>query len=78
MLAQATREERLVLQVAAAAAKGRWRASAWLLERRFAQRWAERRRVEKFEVDHPPGAMDELFAEVDDLARRRRERHWRR
>jgi hypothetical protein len=72
ILASATSEERLVLQVAAAAAKGQWRASAWLLERRFPERWAARPRVQAQARVEPPS--DDPFAEVDELARRRRAR----
>lgn len=35
-------EARMVAAVARAAALGEWRAGAWLLERRFPQRWALR------------------------------------
>jgi hypothetical protein len=75
ILASATSEERLVLQVAAAAAKGQWRASAWLLERRWPERWGppEKRSAVEVVVDRPPNAIDDVFAELDEI-RARRER----
>jgi hypothetical protein len=70
ILAQATREERLVALVAHAA-RTNWRAAAWLLERRFPGRWAKPRTRE--ELRPPPAASPEadFFAEIDELARRR-------
>jgi hypothetical protein len=41
-LARATREERLVALVAQAATKN-WRAAAWILERRYPERWGPER-----------------------------------
>jgi endogenous inhibitor of DNA gyrase (YacG/DUF329 family) len=69
-LEAATQEERLLAQIAAAANRGAWRAAAWILERRFPERWAAGRRPEETLV------LDESdpFAEVDELARRRRKR----
>ena len=75
-LARATREERLVALVNDAATTN-WRAAAWILERRFPQRWGPERLRAR---DVPPvpsttSEIDGLFAEVDELAaRRRRER----
>jgi hypothetical protein len=68
-LARATEETRLVAYVASAASKN-WRASAWLLERRYPERWSRRDR------DAPVGvaADDAAFLEVDELARRRAKR----
>jgi hypothetical protein len=76
ILASATREERLVLQVAAAAAKGQWRASAWLLELRWPERWGrpEKRPAVEVVADRPPNAIDDLFAEVDEVRARRERR----
>jgi hypothetical protein len=47
------------------------------LERRWPSRWGrpEKRSAVEVVVDRPPNAIDDLFAEVDELAaRRRRER----
>jgi hypothetical protein len=71
ILAQATREERLVLRVAAAAAKGQWRASAWLLERRYPERWARPSRQEERRPAPTSSPEAMFFAEIDELARRR-------
>jgi hypothetical protein len=72
-LARATREERLVALVAQAAAKN-WRVAAWLLERRFPERWGPER-LRARDVAPTPSTtseIDDLFAEVDELAARRR------
>jgi hypothetical protein len=72
LLGRVLEEPRLIAQVAAAA-KTNWRASAWLLERRYPERWAAPpRRAD----DEPPPAViaDDPFAEVDQLAAKRRAR----
>jgi hypothetical protein len=71
LLAKVLAEERLVAQVAAGA-KTNWRASAWLLERRYPERWGAPRPQEE-PVPPAVGAADP-FAEVDMLAARRRAR----
>jgi hypothetical protein len=72
LLARVLAEERLVAQVAAGA-KTNWRASAWLLERRYPERWGPPRPAA--EPDVPPAvAEDDPFAEVDMLAAKRRAR----
>ncbi len=69
-LDSALAEERLLASVAHAAREN-WRASAWLLERRYPEHWAQRPR----EVEAaPPPDPDDPFREVDELAARRRER----
>jgi hypothetical protein len=68
-LARATEETRLVAYVASAAAKN-WRASAWLLERRYPERWGRGTREESIIVP----SEDDPFREVDELARRRAKR----
>jgi hypothetical protein len=67
----ATDETRLVALVAAAAQSGSWRAAAWLLERRHPERWASRPRSDTFEFVPDP---NDAFAEVDQLAERRKRR----
>jgi hypothetical protein len=70
-------EPRLIAQVAAAA-RTQWRAAAFLLERRYPERWAPVR--PKAELDVPTvGAVDagDPFAEVDQLAAKRRARRKR-
>ena len=69
---RATRETRLTGLVAAEAGRGNWRAAAWLLERRYPDRWAPIRRKPDGELEVVADA-DDPFAEVDEL-RRRRER----
>jgi hypothetical protein len=72
LLRRVLAEERLVAQVAAGA-KTNWRASAWLLERRYPERWGPRRPQD--ELDPPAAAAeDDPFAEVDQLAAKRRAR----
>lgn len=68
VLEEATSEARLLIYVAQAA-RSSWRAAAWLLERRYPERWGRGGETE-------PGVPDpaDPFAEVDELARRRRAR----
>lgn len=68
ILAEATSEVRLVAYLAKAAAAN-WRASAWLLERRYPERWAARGR----EVELAAPGEGDPFREVDELAVRRRQ-----
>jgi hypothetical protein len=75
ILASAIREERLVLEIAAAAANGQWRASAWLLERRWPVRWGRPEKRTAVEVvPDGPNALDDLFAEIDEIRARRERR----
>jgi hypothetical protein len=71
-IASATQEHVLVGRIAAAAA-GNWRASAFLLERQHPERWGPTARRVVREAATVP-ADDDPFAEVDELAARRRER----
>lgn len=63
-------EARNVTLVASAATEN-WQAAAWMLERRWPERWA---RVNLREKDERPAQPDpaDPFAEVDELAARRR------
>jgi hypothetical protein len=68
---KATQEHVLVGRIAAPAARGEWRARAWLLERQHPERWGRRDRETPPRVETPP---DDPFAEVDQLAEQRRKR----
>jgi hypothetical protein len=73
--ARAEGEVRNVTHIAKAATTS-WQAAAWLLERQFPERWGrpsapQRQDVEK---DEPGEAEFDPFAEVDELAERRRSR----
>jgi hypothetical protein len=74
LLTRVLAEERLVAQVAAGA-KTNWRAAAWLLERRYPERWGPVRPQDESEPGAPVvvGA-DDPFQEVDQLAAKRRAR----
>ena len=74
LLARVLPEERLVAQVAAGA-KTQWRAAAWILERRYPERWGPPRPAE--EPDAPAVDEDDPFREVDLLAAKRRARRHR-
>jgi hypothetical protein len=71
-------EEPHLVALIAKAARSQWRAAAWILERRYPERWGVRRDVRR---DEPPDAdtrsEDDPFAEVVALAERRRERNRR-
>jgi hypothetical protein len=71
---RATDEVRLVAIVAAAAPTN-WRAAAWLLSRRWPERWGARRPVEAEPA--PPASEPDEFGELDEIAtRRRRQREY--
>lgn len=66
-------EARNVAAVAQAATTN-WLAAAWLLERRHPERWARLSQREKDQPSQPPvpaPAAADVFAEVDELAKRR-------
>lgn len=66
--ARAEHEGILVAQLSRAASKGSWRAAAWLLERRFPERWARAAdRADVRDVDDRDDPLDVL----DELASRR-------
>jgi hypothetical protein len=60
----------MVTAIARAAAQGQWRAAAWLLERIAPERWGPQRLAGG--TPAMAGMADDPFAEVDELARRRR------
>jgi transposase len=61
--------------IIAQAARESWQAAAWLLERRYPERWARASQREKDAGEAAsPAAADDPFAEVDELAQRRRHR----
>jgi hypothetical protein len=68
--ARAEYEAKLVTRVTLEATRN-WTAAAWLLERGFPARWARLSQREK--ADEPgPAAETDPFAEVDELAERRK------
>jgi hypothetical protein len=71
--ARAEAEARAVTQIARASTED-WRAAAWLLERSFPERWGKpAERLQVLEVELPEPEVDP-FAEVDELAEKRRTR----
>ena len=50
-----------------AARDGDWRAAAWLLERRFSERWARRERLDQLHVIEEPDEAGELDREIERL-----------
>ena len=76
--ARAKGEAAHVARVSRAAAEGDWKASAWFLERAYPERWA-RPAVRPAAAEPPPEVLlgptpDDPFAEVDELAAKRRDR----
>jgi transposase len=59
--------------IIAQAAQTQWQAAAWLLERQFPERWA-RPAPREHAKPEPTTAVDDPFAEVDQLAEVRRRR----
>jgi hypothetical protein len=75
--ARAESESVLVARIGQAAAKGSWQAAAWLLERRFPERWMKP--TERPLPEAAPGPTEDdrdldqdPFADVVELAQRRR------
>ena len=68
--ARGNAETRHVALISRAAA-GNWQAAAWLLERQYPERWGRPERRKRHE---PPGVEPDPFAEVDELAEKRRKR----
>jgi hypothetical protein len=78
---EAAKAQGEVRQVAyiATAAQSNWQAAAWLLERRYPERWArasqrDRDAIVAEATEATEGALTDPFAEIDELAKRRRER----
>jgi hypothetical protein len=69
--ARAEVEARLVTLVAVEARKN-WQAAAWMLERDFPERWAKLSQRERLVEEERPAVEADPFAEVDELAERRR------
>jgi hypothetical protein len=65
-------EPGLVASIVAASGRGSWQASAWLLERINPARWARPPARPAPEHVPPVPAADDPFAEVDEIAERRR------
>lgn len=76
--ARAESESLLVARIGSAAAKGSWQAAAWLLERRFPERWMKPTERPIPDAPAAAGAEDDRdldqdpFADVVELAQRRR------
>jgi transposase len=62
----------LVGVIAAAAQRGSWQSAAWILERRWPERWARPPQRTAPENVPPAPAAGDPFAEIDMLAERRR------
>jgi hypothetical protein len=69
--ARAEGEARNVALIAAAGPDN-WQAAAWMLERSYPERWARPSQREKPETPETPVKPNDPFAEVDELAERRR------
>lgn len=61
-------ERQLVAVVEDAAREGSWNAAAWLLERKWPERWAKRAKPKPAPEREKPA---DPFAEIDELAERR-------
>lgn len=76
LLAKAEAEAGLVARIAQAATNGSWQASAWLLERRFGERWAKQPTVKKSGRPDKKDleSKDPIEQARDELAKRRERR----
>lgn len=61
------------IAIVAQAAQGDWKAAAWMLERGWPERWSRPSQRAGFDTPAAPDPLDP-FAEVDELAARRRVR----
>jgi hypothetical protein len=69
--ARAEGEARHVATIALAASQGDWKASAYLLERQYPERWARASQRETANAEPALPSTSDPFAEVDELATRR-------
>jgi hypothetical protein len=67
-------EAAMVGVLARAAARGEWRAAAFLLSHRWPQRWGPQRLNGQSPDEWPDDDAGNPFAEIDELAERRRRR----
>jgi transposase len=65
-------EPGLLAAVLAASQRGSWQAAAWILERRWPERWARPPRRQEEPITPSEPVADDPFQEVDELAARRR------
>lgn len=65
-------EPGLLAAVLAASQRGSWQAAAWILERRWPERWARPPRLQEEPSQAAEPVADDSFREVDELAARRR------
>jgi hypothetical protein len=73
-LDNATQETQLLARVAGAANRaGGWRAAAFLLERRYPERWGPQRATLRAHGERLPGDELDVFTELDELAAKRRQ-----
>lgn len=66
-------ESTRVVQIAQAANRGSWQAAAWMLERRYPERWVKPSRSQLAKGDEPE-QPDDPFERLDELAERRQAR----
>jgi hypothetical protein len=70
--AQGAGEARHVANIAKAAVDGDWKASAWLLERQYPERWARASQRDMPNAEAPLPSTTDPFAGIDELAEHKR------